>query len=60
MTSACDLEEEACYRGVTVFSHMFNSNPWIEMKHEGCVLQRLSLDALSDVMVVLELRQSIT
>ena len=29
------------------------------MTHKGCVLQRVSLDALSDVTVVLGMRQSI-
>ena len=29
------------------------------MTHKGCVLQRVSLDALSDVTVVLWMRQSI-
>ena len=29
------------------------------MTHKGCVLQRVSLGALSDVMVILGMRQSI-
>ena len=42
---------------VCVFSHVQNGTP--KLTHKGCLLQRVSLGALSDVTVVLEMRQSI-
>ena len=59
MTSAHISEEDACYRArnLCVFSHVQKGTP--ELRHKGCVLQRLSLGALSDITVVLGMRQSI-
>ena len=49
----------ACYhaRNLCVFSHVHKGTPGL--KHKGCVLQRASVGTLSDVTVVLGMRQSI-
>ena len=59
LTSARITEEDACHRvrNLCVFSHVQKGTPGLT--HTGCVLQRLSLGALSDVTVVLWMRQSI-
>ena len=59
MTSARIPEEDACHsvRNLCVFSRVQKGTQGLT--HKDCVLQRVSLDALSDVMVVLEVRQSI-
>ena len=59
MTSARIPEEDACYRALNlcVFSHVQKGTPGLA--HKGCVLQRVSLGALSDVTVVIGMRQSI-
>ena len=44
-------------RNVCVFSHVQKATPGLT--HKGCVLQRVSLGSLSDVTVVLGMRQSI-
>ena len=44
-------------RNLCVFSRVQKGTPGLT--HEGCVLQRVSLDAVSDVTVVLGMRQSI-
>ena len=44
-------------RNLCVFSRVQKGTPGLA--HKGCVLQRVSLGALSDVMVILEMRQSI-
>ena len=55
MTSARILEEDACHRArnLSVFSHVLKGTPGLT--HKGCVLQRVSLGALSDVTVVLSI-----
>ena len=57
MTSARIPEEDTCYRArnLCVFSHVQKGTPGLT--HKGCVLQRVSLDALNDV--ILEMRQSV-
>ena len=59
MTSARIPEEDACYRArnLCVFSRVQKGTP--RLTHNGCVLQRVFLDASSDVTVVLGMRQSI-
>ena len=59
VTSARIPEEDACHRArnLCVFSHVQKGTP--RLTHKGCVLQRVFLDALSDVTVVLGMRQSI-
>ena len=59
VTSSRILEEDACHRAhnLCVFSHVQKGTPGLT--HKGCVLQRVSLGALSDVMVVLGMRPSI-
>ena len=59
VTSARIPEEDACHRArnLCVFSHVQKGTPGLT--HKLCVLQRLSFSALSDVTVVLEMRQSI-
>ena len=59
MTSACIPDEDACHRvrNLCVFLRVQKGTPG--MTHKGCVLQRVSLDAISDVTVVLGMRQSI-
>ena len=59
MTSARNPEEDACprARNVCVFSRVQKGTPGLT--HKGCVLQRVSLGALSDVTVVLGMRRSI-
>ena len=61
MTSARIPEEDACHRAhnVCVFSRVQKGTPGLT--HKGCILQlqRVSLGALSDVTVVLGMRQSI-
>ena len=52
MTSACHRA-----RNLSVFSCVQKGTPGLTLK--GCVLQRESLGALSDVTVVLGMRQSI-
>ena len=53
-------EEDACYRtrNVCVFSRVQKGIPGLT--HKGlCLLQRVSIGALSDVTVVFDMRQSI-
>ena len=52
-------DEDACHRArnLCVFERVQNGTPG--MTHKECVLQRVSLDALNDVTVVLWMRQSI-
>ena len=59
MTSPRIQEENACHhaRNLCVFSRIQKGTP--RLTHNGCVLQRVSLGALSDVTVVLRMRQSI-
>ena len=59
VTSARIPEEDACQcmRNLYVFSHVQKGTP--RLTHKGCVLQRASLGAISDVTVVLGMRQSI-
>ena len=58
MTSARISEEDACQRerNLCVFSHVQKGT--LGLTHKGCVLQRVSLGELSDVTVVLGMRQS--
>ena len=58
-TSARIPEEDACHRArnLCVFSRVQKGTP--RLTHNGCVLQRVFLNALSDVTVVLGMRQSI-
>ena len=51
--------EDACYRArnLCVISRVQKGTP--RFTHKGCVLQRVSLGALSDVTVILWMRQSI-
>ena len=53
MTSSRILEEDACHRArnLCVFSRVQKGTP--RLTHKGCILQHVSLGALSDVMVVL-------
>ena len=57
VTSARIPDKDACHhaRNLCVFSHVQNGTPGLT--HKGCVLQRVSLGALSDVTVVLGMRQ---
>ena len=59
MTSVRVPEEDACHRArnLCVFSRVQKGTP--RLMHKGCVLQRVFLDAISDVTVVLGMRQSI-
>ena len=59
VTSARIPDEDACHRArnLCVFSRVQKGTPGLT--HKGCVLQRFSLGALSDVTVVLGMRQSI-
>ena len=59
MTSARIPDEDACHRArnLYVISRVQKGKPGLT--HKGCVLQRVSLGALSDVTVVLGMRQSI-
>ena len=59
MTSARIPEEDACHRArnLWVFSRVQKGTPGLT--HKGCVFQGVSLGALSDVMVVVGMRQSI-
>ena len=59
VTSARILENGACHRAriLCVFSRVQKGTPGLT--HKGCVLQRVSVGALSDVTVVLGMRQSI-
>ena len=59
MTSARIPEEDASHRArnLCVFSRVQRGTP--RLTHKGRVLQRVFLDAISDVMVVLGMRQSI-
>ena len=59
MTSARILEDDACHRArnLCVFSRIQKGTPGLT--HKGCAFQRVSLGALSDVTVVLGMRQSI-
>ena len=59
VTSACIPDEDACYgvHNLGVQSHVQKGTPGFTQK--GCVVQRVSLDALSHVTVVLRMRQSI-
>ena len=59
VTSACIPDEDACHRALNlcVISHIQKGTPGL--MHKGCVLQRVSLGALSDFTVVLGIRQSL-
>ena len=59
VTSARIPKEDACHRSrnLYVFSRVQRGTP--RLTHTGCVLQRAFLDAISDVTVVLGMRQSI-
>ena len=59
VTSALIPEEDPCHRALTCgfFSRIQKGTPGLT--HKRCVLQRVSLGALSDVTVVLWMRQSI-
>ena len=59
VTSARIPEEDACHRGryLCVFSRVQKGTPGLT--HKGCVLQRVFLDTLNDITVVLGMRQSI-
>ena len=59
MTSARILGEDDCHplRATCVFSRIQKGTP--ELTHKGCVLQRVSLGARSDITVVLGMRQSV-
>ena len=59
MTSERIPEEDACHRvrNLYVFSRIQKGT--LGLTHKGCALQRVSLGALSDVTVVLGMRQSI-
>ena len=59
MTSARIPEEDACHRAhnLCVFSRVQKGTP--RLTHKWCVLQRVSFGALSDVTIVLWMRQSI-
>ena len=59
MTSARIPEEDACHRArnLCVFSRVQTGTP--SLTHKGCVLQCVFLDEISDVTVVLGMRQSI-
>ena len=59
VTSSRIPDEDACYgtRNLRVFWSVQKGTPGFT--HKGCVLQRVSLGALSDVTVVLGMRQSI-
>ena len=52
-------DEDACHRvrNLCVISHVQKGTPGL--KHKGCVLQRVFLGALSDITVILGMRQSI-
>ena len=53
------MEEDACHRArnLCVFSHVQKGTQ--RLTHTGCVLQHVLLNAISDVTVVLGMRQSI-
>ena len=57
VTSACIPEEDACHRArnLCVISRVKKGTPGLT--HKGCVLQHVSLGALSDVTVFLGMRQ---
>ena len=59
VTSARISKEDTCHRtrNLCVFSRVQKWTPGL--MHKGCVLQRVSLGALSEVTVVLGMRQSI-
>ena len=59
VTSARIPEEDACHRApnLCVLSRVQKGTP--RLTHKGCVLQRVLLDAISDITVVLGMRQSI-
>ena len=59
VTSARIPEDDACYRArnLCFFSRIQKGTPGLT--HKDCVLQRVSLGALSDITVVLGMRQSI-
>ena len=59
VTSQRIPEKDACHRArnFCVFSRVQKGT--LGLSHKGCVLQRVSLGALSDVTVVLGMRQSI-
>ena len=59
MTSARIPEEDACCRArnLCVYSRVQKGTPG--MAHKGCVLQRVFLGTLSDITVILRMRQSI-
>ena len=59
VTSGRIPKEDACHRARNscVFSRVQKGTP--RLTHKECVLQRVFLDAISDVTVVLGMRQSI-
>ena len=59
MKSARIPDEDACHRArnLCVISHVQKGT--LGLTDKGCVLQRVSLGALSDVTVVLGMKQSI-
>ena len=59
VTSARIPVADACYCSLNlcVFSHVQTGTPGLT--HKGCILQRVHLGALSDVMAVLVMRQSL-
>ena len=59
VTPARIPDRDACHRArnLCVFSRVQKGTPGLT--HTGCILQRVSLGALSDVTVVLGMRQSI-
>ena len=59
VTSVCIPEEDACHRASNFCAFLRVQKGILGLTHEGCVLQRVSLGALSDVTFVLGMRQSI-
>ena len=59
VTSARIPDEDACYRACNLCDFSYVQKGTQGLTNKGCVLQRVSFGALSDVMVVLGMRQSI-
>ena len=59
VTSARIPEEDACHRACNLCVFACVQKGTQRLTHKGCVLQRVFLDAISDVTVVLGMRQSI-